>query len=104
MTPENKEKCLALAVQWEAVQKLPGGTEFITDMVLTLLERGGLVAADKTELERLRAALTPFAALGSRLAGNNHDAAPITQCFFHSPGIEAITAEKLKAAHAAMQG
>jgi hypothetical protein len=54
------------------------------------------------EIARMGAALAPFAALGQRLAGNNHDAAPIKQCFFHSPGIDSLNAGHLKAALAAL--
>lgn len=55
------------------------------------------------EVARLRAALAPFAELGSRLAGNNHEAAPITSCFFHSPGIQSINAGHLASARKAME-
>lgn len=54
------------------------------------------------ENARLRSALVPFGELGARLVGNNHDAAPIAQCFFHSPGIDTLNAGHLKAAKAAL--
>lgn len=104
MTAADKQKCLDLAAQMDAVQKLPGGTEFVTDLLIAIAERGGLVLADKTELERLRSALTPFAMLGEQLAGNNHDEASLAQCFFHAPGVSALRARHLKAAVAAMNG
>jgi hypothetical protein len=104
MAPADKEKCLALSGQMAEVMKLPGGVEFLTDLFIGMAAPAGLVLADKTELERLRTALAPFAALGSRLAGNIHEAAPITNCFFHSPGIDALNAGHLKAATNAMRG
>lgn len=103
MTPANKEKCLALAASIEEVQKLPGGSEFITDLLIGLLARAGLQIEDKDQISRMEKALMPFAMLGERLAGNNHDAAPIEQCFFHSPGIGSLNAGQLKAAVKALQ-
>lgn len=104
MPPATKEKCLALAAAMDEVQKMPGGVEFCTDLLIAIAERGGLVLADKTELERLRMALTPFAMLGVQLAGNNHDEATLSQCFFNAPGVSALRARHLKAAVAAMKG
>lgn len=101
MAPADKEKCLALAAAMESVVALPGGTEFVTDLFLKIIEPAGLVVEDKSQVQRLERALAPFAMLGERLAGNNHDAAPIAQCFFNSPGIDSLNAGHLKAAVAA---
>jgi hypothetical protein len=78
MTPANKQKCLDLAKAMEGVIALPGGTEFVTDLFLGIIEPAGLVVADKDELERLRGALAPFAEFAGGKVGRPPADTPIT--------------------------